>query len=173
MYRRALESDQLVTWSDEHTAAASGHLAQTPHCSSAPITATPCHPAWLPYRALQALRKAGMQMRRRPRSRSQVLSFCQLSGLTAANGLRTAGVLRTNGRAPCQLSPSPRDLRRDLRDQPRTAAPPRGTLRDGRERSAFLAYGPFRCEIGWRAPRQYARRLAGRQSKLFGGGDGR
>ena len=55
-----------------------------------------------------------------------------------------------------------------LRDQPRIAAPPRGALRDGRERNAFLAYGTHRCEIGWRASRQYARRLVARQPGLFG-----
>ena len=175
MYRSALESDQLSPWSDEHAEAVSGFLAQTPHCSYAPIAPTAGDPAWLPYRALQALRQAGMQMRRRPRSRSQVLPFGQLPRLTAANGLRTAGVLRTNGGASCQLSQNPRDPRADLRDQPRIAAPPRGALRNGRERSSFLAYGLsiYRCEIGRRASRQYARRLAARQSTFFGGGGGR
>src|SRR5438270_9309443 len=169
-----IESDQLYTWSDEqHTEEATGDLAQTPHCSSAPTTAAPGDPAWLPDRALQALRQAGMQMRRRSRSRSQILPVCQLPGLAAANGLCATGVLHANSGVPRQLSPSPRDLRGDLRDQPRVAAPPRGALRNGRERSAFLtdvAYRCERCETGRRAPRQYARRLAGRPSKPFGRG---
>jgi hypothetical protein len=170
MYRNTLQSDQFYTWSDEYTEAATGGLAQTTYCSSAPVTSPPGDPARLTYRALQALRQAGMQMRRWPRSRPQILSLREPPRLTATNGLCAAGVLRTNGRAPGQLSPGSRDIRRDLRDQPRTAAPPRGTLRNGRERSAFLAYGLYRCEIGWRAPRQYARRLVGSPSELFGGG---
>jgi|SRR3954447_1417525 len=166
-----IESDQLYTWSDEqHTEGATGDLAQTPHGSPAPTTSTPGDPAWLPDRALQALRQAGMQMRRRSRSRSQVLPVCQLPGFAAANGLRATGVLHANSGTPRQLSPSPRDLRGDLRDQPRAAAPPRGALRNGRERSAFLAGGAYGCETGRRAPRQYARRLAGRPSKRFGRG---
>jgi hypothetical protein len=173
MYLNALESDQFIAWSDEYTEAVPDRFAQTANCSCAPVASASGDPAWLPYRALQALRQARMQMRRWPRSRSQVLSLCEPPRLKATNGLRTARLLRTNGRAPCQLSPSPRDLGRDLRDQPRTAAAPRGTLRNGRERNTFLAYGPYRCEIGWRAPRQYARRLAGSQSELFGGGGNR
>ena len=173
MYLHNLQSDQLYAWSDEFTEAIADHLAQTTHCSSAPVASSPGDPAWLPYQALQALRQTGMQMCRWPRSRAQVLSLCEPPRLTAANGLCPAGVLCTNGRAPCQLSPSSRDLRRDLRDQPRTAAAPGGTLRNGRERRAYLAYDLYRCEIGWRAPRQYARSLAARQCKCFGGGGSR
>src|SRR3982751_4665625 len=78
----ALESDQLYTWSDEqHTEGAIGDLAQTPHCSSAPTTAAPGDPAWLPDRALQALRQAGMQMRRRSRSRPKYYLSVSYPGL--------------------------------------------------------------------------------------------
>jgi hypothetical protein len=173
MYLNDLESDQFRTWSDEYTEAVSERLTQTANCSCAPVASPSGDPTRLPYRALQALRQAGVQVRRWRRSRSQVLSVCEPPRLTSTNGLRTAGLLCTNGRAPCQLSSSPRDLRRNQRDQPRTATTPRGTLRNGRERNPFLAYGPYRCEIGWRAPRQYARRLAGRRFKLFGGGGNR
>jgi hypothetical protein len=173
MYLNGLQSDQLDAWSDEHTEAIADRLAQTTHCSSAPVASPSGDSAWLPYQALQALRQTWMQMCRWPRPRPQVLSVGEPPRLTATNGLCAAGVLRTNGRTPCQLSPSTRDLRRDLRDQPRTAASPRGTLRNGRERSVFLAYDSYRCEIGWRAPRQYARRLAARQSKCFDGGGSR
>ena len=85
-------------------------------------------------------------MRRRPRSWPQVLSFGELPGLAATNGLRAAGAYAPT--AEFQLPPSPRDLRGDLRDQPRTAAPPRGALRDGRERNAFLAYAPIDVGLG-------------------------
>src|SRR4051794_1430415 len=123
-----LESDQFNTWSDEHAERSHVRLTKTPQRSSAPIASAPSDPAWLSYRALQTVWQAGMQMRRRPRPRSQVLSVGQLPGLAPANGLRAAGVLRTNGGIPCQLSPSPRDPGGDLRNQPRTAAPSRGAL---------------------------------------------
>src|SRR3954453_20311720 len=163
-----IESDQLYTWSDEqHTEGATGDLAQTPHGSPAPTTSTPGDPAWLPDRALQALRQAGMQMRRRSRSRSQVLPVCQLPGLAAANGLRATGVLHANSGTPRQLSPSPRDPRGDLRDQPRIAAPSGGALTNRHERITGCPPCPARRRIGQRVARQYAGRLPRRQSKLF------
>ena len=54
----------------------------------------------------------------------------------------------------------PQDLRSDLRDQPRTAAPPGGALNGHHERSSVRPPCVNRCWIGWRAPRQYGRSLA-------------
>src|SRR6516165_6050387 len=123
MYLDDLQSDQLYTGSDKSTERAAGRLAKTSQGSSAPIAPAPIHPAWLLDRALQAMRQARMQMRRRTRPWPQVLSVRKLPGLAAANGLRATRGLHTNRGVPGQLSPSPRNLRADLRDQPRTAAP--------------------------------------------------
>src|ERR1039458_10001948 len=90
-------------------------------------------PARFSHRALQTMRQAGLQMRRGPRPWAQILFVGQLSGVAAANGLRTAGILRANGGVPVELPPSPRDLRDDLRDQPRVASPSRGALEDRHE----------------------------------------
>ena len=168
MYLPRLQSDQLDTWSDKDGNPIHCRITKAPQRSPAPIALAPSHPAWFSHRTLQTMWQAGMQMRGRSRSWPQVLSFGELPGLAAANGLRASGVIRAHGGVPGQLPPNPRDFRGDLRDQPRIAAPPRGALRDGRERNAFLAYGTHRCGIGWRTSRQYARRLVARQPELFG-----
>jgi len=160
-----LQSDQLYTWSDRDEGKALGSFAKTSPSSSPPTAPAPGDPPRLSHRALQALWQAGMQMRRRSRSWPQALSVGQLPGLAAANGLRAAGALRSDHRVPGQLPPSPRDLGGDLRDQPRTAAPPRGALTGHYERSTFRPPPTDRCGIGRRAPRQYARRLARRQPR--------
>ena len=167
MYFTAVESDQLYTWSDKNPEPLHGRIAKTPQRSPAPVAPAPSDPPRFPHRALQTMRQAGMQMCRRPRPWPQVLSVGQLSGLAAANGLRAPGALRSNGRVPGQLSPSPRDSRGDLRDQSRTATPPRGALKACRAQSAFCPPYTDRCRIGRRTPRQYARSLARRQSTGF------
>src|ERR1017187_4623554 len=113
-----LRSDQLYTWSDKNAERTHCRIAETPQSPPAPTTPAQSDPARLPHRALQTMWQAGMQMRRRSRSWPQVLSFGELPGLAAANGLRAAGVLRSDCRVPRQLPPSPRDLGGDLRDQP-------------------------------------------------------
>ena len=60
----------------------------------------------------------------------------------------------------CQLPPSPRDSGGNLRDQPRTTAPSRGTLKGRHERIPGCPPRPDRCGIGRHPPGQYAGRLA-------------
>ena len=163
----SLMSDQLYTWSDSNAERTHCRFAKTPPSSPAPTASAPRDPARFPHRALQTMWQAGMQMRRRPRSWPQVLSVGELSRPAAANGLRAAGVSCSDGRVPRQLPSSPRDLGGHLRDQPRTAAPSGGALKDRYERSAFRPPHTDRCGIGRRAPRQYARRLARRRPQLF------
>src|SRR6478609_9087428 len=129
MYLSAIQSDQLYTWSDENPEPAHCRIAKTPQRSSAPTASAPVDPPRFSHRALQTMRQAGMQMRRRSRPWTQVLFVGQLPRFAAANGLCAAGVLRPNCRVPGQLPSSPRDPRGDLRDQPRTAAPPRAALK--------------------------------------------
>jgi len=169
----SLMSDQLYTWSDSNAERTHCRFAKTPPSSPAPTAPAQSDPAWFPHRALQTMWQARMQMRRRSGSRSQVLSVGELSRPAAANGLRPAGVSCSGGRVPRQLPSSPRDLGGHLRDQPRTAAPSGGALKVGYEQSAFRPPRTDRSGIGWRAPRQYARKLARRRPQLFDHGGGR
>ena len=171
MYLDDLISDQSDTWSDESIERALGRLAKAPQSSSAPSPPAPIHPAWLPDRALQTMWQTRLQMRRRNWSWPQVLSVGKLPGLAAANGLRATRGVRANRGVPGQLSPSPRNLRGDLRDQPRTAAPSRGALKNRCERVTACPRHPARSGIRRRVARQYARRLARRQSKFCSSGD--
>src|SRR5262245_3485413 len=144
MYFSDVESDQLYTWSDENPGPTHCHIAETPECSPAPIASAPCDPPRFSHRALQTLRQARMQMRGRSGPWPQVLFVGQLSRFTAANGLRAAGILRSSGRVPGELPSSPRDPGGDLRDQPRTAAPPRGALKACHAPSGFCPPGTVR-----------------------------
>jgi hypothetical protein len=160
MYLTVVRSDQFDTWSDKQAEPAHCGFTETPQRSAAPTASAPSHPSRFSHRALQTMRQAGMQMRRRPRPWPQVLFVGQLSRLATADGLRTAGVLRADGRVPGQLPSSPRDPRGDLRDQPRTAAPTRGTLRGCHDSSDFCPPDADRCGIGRHPSGQYAGRLA-------------
>ena len=164
MYFTAVISDQLYTWSDENPEPVHCRIAKTPQRSPAPVAPAAIDPPRFPHRALQTMRQAWMQMRRRPRPWPQVLSVGQLSGLAAADGLCAPRASRSNGRAPGQLPPSPRDSRGNLRDQPRTTSPPRGALEAYRAQSGFCPPYTDRCGIGRPTPCQYARSLARRQS---------
>jgi hypothetical protein len=174
MYLNGLQSDQLHTWSDGKAKTIDRRLAQAPSSAAAPTAAARCHPAWLSHRALQTLRQARMQVCRRPRSWSQVLSFGKLPRPAAANGLCAAGMLRADQRVAGQLPASSRAFRTDLRDQPRTPAPPRGAVKGLCEHSTLHSSRPAGCRVGWCAPRQYARSVARqRPALLHRGGGGR
>src|SRR5712691_570490 len=155
-----LQSDQSYTWSDRDAEENCCRSAQTPPGAAAPTAPAGGDPARLTDRALQTLWQAGLQMRQRSWSRAQVLSVGELPGLAATNGLRAAGGLRPNQGVSGQLSASPRALGGDLRDQSRTAAPPRDALKSSNESCTFLAQRTARCGIGRCAARQYARRMA-------------
>src|SRR6266699_907007 len=169
MYFLPVQSDQLYTWSDIHEEErACCQLEKTPSIPPAPTAPAQSDPARLADRALQTLWQARVQVRRRSRSWAQVLPFGELSGLAAADGLCAAGVSRSDCGVCRQPPPGPRDLGSDLRDQPRTAAPPGGALNGRHERSSGHPPCVNRCWIGWRAPREYGRILARWQPRLFG-----
>jgi hypothetical protein len=172
MHLYRLQSDQLYTWSDGNTKTIDRRLAQTPSSAAAPTATARCHPAWLSHRALQTLRQARMQVCRWPRSWSQVLSFGELSGPAAANGLCAAGVLRADQRVAGQLSASSRALRTDLRDQSRTLTSPRGALNDPYEHRTLRPSRPAGYRVGRCAPRQYARSVARQRAALLHRGGG-
>ena len=167
-----LLSDQFLTWSDEDIETDHSRLAKTPPSAPAPAASAQSRPTWFPHRALQTLWQAGMQVCRWPRSWPQVLSFGELPGPAAADGLRTAGVVRPDQGVPGQLPPHPRAPRTDLRDQPRTPPSPRDALKGLYEHSTFRSSRPAGCRVGRRAPRQYARGVARQRPPLrhHGGG---
>lgn len=168
-------SDQLFTWSS--TCEAKKHLRseKAAPSPSAQTSLPGSHPPRLSDRTLQTLWEARLQMRQGSRPRSQVLPVCKLFWFAPANGLCAAGVSRPDQEVPYQLSACSRDLRGDLRDQSRTAAPARSALRNPHERNVFLAHRPHRSRIGRRPSRQYARGLARRPTSLADnrGGGGR
>ena len=167
MHLNPLQSDQLYTWSDGNTKTIDRWLAQTPSSAAAPTAAARCHLAWLSHRALQTLWQTGMQVCRRPRSWSQILSFGKLPGPATANGLCATGVLRADQRVPGQLPASARAFRTDLRDQPRTPAPKRGAVKGLCEHSTLHPSRPAGCRVGWCAPRQHARSVARQRPALL------
>jgi hypothetical protein len=168
MYLCVVKSDQLYTWSDICAQENLLRLAKTPPISAAATAPTDRHPAWLAYRALQALWQARLQVCRRSGARSQVLPFGKLSGLSTTHGLCAAGVLRSDHRIPRQLPTNPRDLRGDLRDQPRTTTASRGALRNRDGRCTFCAHRTVGNGDRRRSPGQYARSLARQRTKRFG-----
>jgi hypothetical protein len=155
-------SDHLFTWSATFEAKNHVRFEKTAPGASAQTSFSDSHPPRLPYRTLQALWQARLQMRQGPRSRSQVLPVRKLSPFAPANGLCAAEVSRPDQEASCQLSARSRNLRGDLRNQSRTAAPASGTLRNPDERHTFLAHRANRSGSGRRPPCQYARGLARR-----------
>jgi len=158
-----ISSDQLFTWSATRDSKIHLRVEEAPPGASAQTPLPDSHPARLSYRTLQALWQAGLQMREGSWPRSQVLPVCELSPYAPANGVRTARVLPADQEVSYELSARSRDLRGDLRDQSRTAAPARGALRKPDERNIFLAHRHHRSETGRRPPRQYARDLARRR----------
>ena len=169
-----LVSDQFLTWSDENRKTDHRRLAKAPPSAPAPAAFAQSCPPWLPHRALQTLWQARLQVRRRPRSWSQILSVGELSRPAPANGLCPARVLRAGERVAGQLPPRSPDPGGDLRDQPRAPATSREALRDRHERSAVIPPCTDRSGTGRRAPRQYARQLARPRPQLDGhrGGQG-
>src|ERR1051325_1602425 len=161
MYFHSIESDQLSTCSNRNGKRADCHLEKPPSSATAPVPSAQDDPSRLADRALQTLWQAGLQMRRGSRPRPQVLSVGESFGLAATDGLCAAGISRPGCRIRRQLSPSPRNPGSDLRDQPRTATPPRGALKAYHERGALRPLSTNRCWIGWRAPRQYGGGVVG------------
>ena len=167
MHLYRLQSDQLHTWSDGSTKTIDGCLAQTPSNAAAPTASARCHSAWLSHRALQTLWQARMQVCRRSRSWSQVLSFGELPRPAAADGLCATGALRANLRVPGQLPANSRAFGTYLRDQPRTVTPPRGAVKSLYEHSTHCLCRPAGCRVGRCAPRQYDRSVVRQRLALL------
>jgi hypothetical protein len=133
---------------------------KAPAIAAAKAPAFGCGVARLADRALQALRQARLQVRRRSRSRPEVLPVGELSRRATADGLRAA---RRSGRDPHaggELPSGAYGARGSLRDQPRTVAAPRGAVRARGERSAPIAHAIDRHRRRRAAPCQHARGVA-------------
>jgi hypothetical protein len=167
MYFIQVESDQLYTWSDICARKNLFRLAKTPSFSPAATAPTHRDPPWLAHRTLQAVWQTRVQVCQRPGAWSQVLPVDKLSGLSTSHGLCAARVLRSGHRIPRQLSTNPRDLRGDLRDQPRATAAPRGALRNRDGRRIFCVHRAVGNGNRRHSPGQYARRLARPRTKRF------
>lgn len=167
MNHARLEADQLYTWSDTYaqvTQVVLVCLAPTSPTAPAPAAPAGSIAAWLANRALQALRQAGVQVCSQCWPRAQVLSLGEFSQTAPADGLRAAGASATSPQGTRPLPPGARDPGRDLRDQPRTVAPPGGALRGSDGHVCLHAAG---YTIRRRAPGQHAGRLVGEGAWLF------
>src|SRR5882762_287320 len=153
-------SDQSFRWSANYEEKILRRPTKAPSVLTGQTAAPLCHPSRFSHRTLQALWQAWLQMRQGPRSWPQVLLVRELSEIAAANGLCSAEPSCRDQEIPRELSTRSRNLRADLRDQPRVAAPPRGALRAHDEHRFFLAHRAHGCPISKRDRRQHARELA-------------
>ena len=154
-------SDQSFRWSANYEEEILRRPTKAPPGSTWQAAAPRCHPSRFSHRTLQALWQAWLQMRQGTRTWSQVLLVCELPKITAANRLCSAEPSCRDQEIPRQLSTRSRNLRADLRDQPRAAAPPRGALRTHDEHRFFRAHRADRPSISKHDRRQYVRELVG------------
>jgi hypothetical protein len=152
-------SDQSFRWSATYAEEILCRPTKAPSGSARQAAAPRCHPSRFSHRTLQALWQAWLQMRQGARPWSQVLLVRELPEFTAANRLCSAEPPCRDQEIPYQLSARSRNLRADLRDQPRAAAPPRGALRAHDEHRFFRAHRADRSPISKHDRRQYARKL--------------
>ena len=135
MRMTAILSDQFYNWSEEKYEEASKLCSsQASQGASAPIAFSRGNPSRLAYRALQAVWQARLQVCRRTRARSEVLSLGNATSRPASDGLRSAGLRRAGDRVSAAPSIGPPDSRKDLRDQPRITTPKGRAVGKQRER---------------------------------------
>ena len=161
-------SDHAFTWSAIYTKEILRRSTKASSNSSGQAASPRWHPSRFSHRTLQALWQARLQMRHGSRSWPQILLVRELPECAAANGLCSAKPSCAGQEIPRPLSTRSRNLRADLRDQPRAAAPPRGALRAHDERHCFLAHRAHRFPISKCDRRQHARELVGPLSHCFG-----
>jgi|SRR5258707_186309 len=160
-------SDQSFRWSATYAEEILRRPAKAPSGSTRQAAAPRCRPSRFSHRTLQALWEAWLQMRQGPRSWPEILLVCELPECAAASGLCSAEASCGDQEIPRPLSTHSRNLRADLRNQPRVAAPPRGALRAHDEHRFFLAQRAHRSPISKHAHRQHARELVGLFTPYF------
>lgn len=127
MPRKKIMSDHYDNWSDHESIQSFSTAPAQPAADS--VASFAVDPARVPHRALQALRKAGMQVFERTRSRTQILSFGQSEGWAPPDGLCASSLLPAGQTVAGPPPQSPRDSTGDLSNQPGTPAPSRTAVR--------------------------------------------
>src|SRR6266403_926951 len=131
-------SDHSFTWSAIYEKKILPRSTKASSDSSRQAASPRWHPSRFSHRTLQALWQARMQMRQGPRSWSEILLVRELSECATASGLCSTELSCRDQEIPRPVSTRSRNLRTDLRDQPRAAAPARGALRAHDEHRFFL-----------------------------------
>jgi hypothetical protein len=159
-----LLSGHAYDWSDPSIIKIIAGVTEAPAIAASKTPALGCRAARLADRALQALRQPWLQMCRRSRPRTEVLSVGELSRRATADGLRATGQSGGHSHAHRQLPRGAHDARGDLRDQPRAVTAPRGALRAGGERIVAAARPTDRRFRRCATPRQHGRGMACRRA---------
>jgi len=161
-------SDQLYQWSDSDEKQACIRPTKKTHpLGKEALRPGATNPSRLSARALQAVCQTGLQVRRRPRSWSQVLSVDHLPGAPARARLSPAGLSRAGQSVSAEPAGCAGVSRRDLFDKPRTAQASREAV--GRASHGYRSrrrYGISRADRGQHVARSCPCRPAG---GLFGG----
>lgn len=124
-------SVQLFNWSAIYAHLSRRVAPQAPGFSAIVAAADGGERPWLVDRALSSLREAGLSLRKKPRPRSQVLSFGKLSGPAAGDAIREPGAKSGGGKVAKELPLGPENHGEDFCDQPRVAAAPGAALNHG------------------------------------------
>ena len=150
-------SDQLFTWSDYYETILFFHIATTSAGTGYSASSFGSTASRLSHRALQAMRKAWLQMCQVPWPWAQVLSFGFPSRQTPSHGLRAPNRSRSCPKVSRQFPPPSPTPRGNLRDQSRTSPTKRKVLTRGSHGLLTLHLRhPFRPHAGGASPRQYA-----------------
>jgi hypothetical protein len=160
-------SDHSFTWSAIYAKEILPRSKKASSDSSGQAASPRWHPSRFSHRTLQALWQARLQMRQGSRSWPQILLVRELPECAAANGLCSAGPSCGDQEISRPLSTRSRNLRADLRDQPRAAAPPKGALRAHDEHCFFPAHRAHGSSISKHDRRQHARELVGLFPRCF------
>jgi len=173
MTRRQRESEQSI----QGSAPGEGYSLRFPTRSSRRTVGRPAvagaPAAWLAGGILQAVRPAGLPLRRWSWPRTQALSVGQHHRRAAAHDLCPAGRAHGSGRVPPQFPRCARGPQRDLRNQCRAAAPPRGPWVTNHGPGASPGNRRPRFCQGGRHHRQYDRILSCRRRPAIRSGGAR
>ena len=159
MFTDPVISVQSINCTDEPTKEISCFLAQKkklpPHTGRRHRSA---YPPRLSHRTLPPLRKAGVQVRKGPRSWPQVLPVCQLSQSETPATLHPAAVPESSRAISRQLPETEDPPGKHLRNQSGTPSKKGGALADG-----WLTHRwhPHRCRSCRNHTRQYAPKSLG------------
>ena len=116
-------SDQLYKWSDIYATKIYSYSTSKEKDPFTQASALRSHFAWLFNRAVQALRKAGLQVCKWPRPRSKVLPVCEQTRQQTSDALCSTRFKTKGRRLLSELSKDKNHFRRALRYQSRASTP--------------------------------------------------